>query len=131
MAVLPLGRSPLNRLEVAVAEAKAGRIPVSAMLRVLFASDLVVPSAAPVDADGAGLRPVMFPRADHSAVACFTAFERVRDVEEIAPYALLTPSRAWLPRVADGHGLAVNPGQAIGFEIDPDGLRRAVADFAR
>ena len=104
-------RLPLNRLEVAIGEAKAGRIPVAAMLRLLLRADLVLPSAAPVGPDGAGLRPVMLRRGEAGLVVCFTALERVRGLDEAAPYALHAPARAWLPQVPDGCGLAVNPHQ--------------------
>lgn len=120
---------PLNRLEVAIAEAKAGRIPLADMLAVLLASDLVLPSAAPVAADGAGLRPVLFAREGAEVVACFTGLERLRGLDHLAPYALVAPARAWLPRMGGNRGLAVNPGQPLGFEIDAHGLRRAVSDL--
>lgn len=118
---------PLNRLEVAIVEARAGRLPVSTMLRVLLASELVVPSGAPVEPDGKGLRPVLFDRPNGPVAACFSLMARAEGLERLAPYALYLPARAWIAGMADGCGLVINPGQPFGFEMDADGLRRAVA----
>ena len=99
------------------------------MLRVLATSDLLVPSGTPASPDGTGLQPILFDRDGVPMIACFTAIERVRDVDALATYLIRSAARTWLPNIGTGHGLVINPGQPIGFEIKPEGLRRAVADF--
>ncbi|WP_176473087.1 SseB family protein [Sphingomonas lenta] len=121
--------APSNPLEAAIAEAKAGRLPIAAMLRALADAELLMPSGAPVAADGAGLRPLLFDRNRVPMVACYTAIERVRDVDRLAVWLWQAPARTCLPLVPPDHGLVLNPGQPIGFEIDPAGLRRVLDEF--
>lgn len=117
-----------NPLETAILDAKAHRITMVQMLRALLGAELTVPSGGEVAADGGGFRPVLFDKAGTPMIACFTAPERIEGIEHLAPYALKMPAHAFLRQVPAGHGIVINPGQEIGFEIDADGLQRLLRD---
>lgn len=113
-----------DKIEQAIGEAKAGKRGIDAMLDTLLEGDLVVPSGAAVDPDGAGFQPVLFDRDGVPMVAVFTGTERIGEVGALAKYALSIGARDLLSRVPPGHGVVINPGQDLGFEIDPTGLER-------
>lgn len=119
----------LNTVELAIADAKAGRLAMGEMLRALLDAELAIPSGGEVQPDGSGFLPVVFDRNGTQMVACFTARKRV-DLGKMAPWCLTMKGREFLRRVPDGYGVVVNPGGTLGFEIDPDGLRRMLADLA-
>jgi hypothetical protein len=124
-----ISATPLTRLEVAVAEARGGRLSVAEMMGVLIASDVVLLSAAPARADGTGVRPILFGSDGEPMVACFTALERIGGLEHLAVHALHCSGRAILRDLRADHGLAINPGQPIGFAISAAGRARVVADL--
>lgn len=115
-------------LDRAIAAAQAGRGSVASMLSALLDATLAVPSGDAVEADGRGFRPVLFDRAGVPMVACFTARERIGALAETAPFALEMQGRAFLSRIPSGHGVVVDPGHPLGFEIDPAGLARLLRD---
>lgn len=116
-----------NAIERAIGEAKAGTIGIDAMLDTLLDSALVVPSGSEIGADGTGFQPVLFDRDGTPMVAVFTTPERIGEIGEIAKYALSISAREFVRRVPSGHGVVINPGQDLGFEIDAAGLQRLVA----
>lgn len=120
--------TPFNPLETAILDAKAQRITTAQMLRALLGADLTVPSGGEVAADGSGFRPILFDKAGTPMIACFTAPERIEGINDLAPYALTTPAHAFLRQVPADHGVVINPGQEIGFEIEADGLQRLLRD---
>lgn len=117
-------------IEQAIADARAGRIGVAEMLPLLLDGDLVVPSGGEVRDDGQGFQPVLFDREGVPMIAAFTTLDRVGETAKLAPFALSIKGRAFLALVPADHGVVINPGWPEGFEIDPAGLRRLIADAA-
>ena len=116
-------------LDAAIAAAKEGRVPMDDLLRTLLGSELAIPSAGEVMADGSGFQPILFHKAGVPMVACFSSRDGMRDLADLAPYALMMDGRAFLSRVPQGHGVVVNPGAAEGFDITPEGLARMLASI--
>jgi hypothetical protein len=120
---------PLNALEKELEKAQAGRSLMPAFLRLFVGSDLVVPSGAEIMPDGSCFEPVLFDKDGTQMVACFTAAERIGDVSRLASYYLKVTGGEFLKLIPAGYGLVVNPGQPVGFDVEPGGLRNIVAEF--
>ncbi|MBA3940099.1 MAG: hypothetical protein C0520_02690 [Sphingopyxis sp.] len=99
-------------------------------LRLFSESDVIVPSGSEIMPDGSGFQPVLFDKGGTQMVACFTAMERIGDFSRLAPYCLSINGSEFLQGIPDGYGLVVNPGQSVGFDVTPEGLRQIVVDFA-
>jgi hypothetical protein len=121
--------SPLNDLEIALVEARSGRLLMSGFIKVFVGNDLAVPSGREVMANGDGFQPVLFDKNGVKMVACFTAKERIGRIAGRAPYCLAMKGMEFLRRVPPGYGLVINPGQSVGFDISPDGLSSIVKSF--
>ena len=121
--------TPQNALEQALADGQAGRTSTEGALRVLVESALFVPSRQEVRADGGGLSPLVLEQAGKPYVAVFTSGERARSAAGLAAYCLQVAARWALPQVPAGYGLVINPGFALGLQIDADGVRKIVADL--
>lgn len=63
-------------------------------------------------------------------LAAFTSLELTATVSHQAPIALTMTGRDLMLRMPGGHGLVVNPGHDVGFELFPDAVQ-AVARRAR
>lgn len=122
--------SDAQRIERAIMDAKSGRIGTEAMLDILLDGDLVIPSGAAVEGDGSGFQPVLFDKQGTPMISTFTATEGIGKLAKLAPYALRMSARTVLARIPAGHGVVINPGQEVGFEIDPEGLARLMAGRA-
>ncbi len=120
----------LNNLEVALQKAQAGQLAVPELLAVLMDSEVAVPSATAVLADGSGMQPLMFPKNGVQMLACFTEKNRIGEFSSVAPYCLVLKGRDLLRRVPPGYGLVVNPGTSTGFDVSPHGIAKIVKDFA-
>ena len=121
--------SPINELEIALVEVRSGRLSMPEFMNVFIGSDLSVPSGSEVMANGDGFQPVLFDKNSVKMVACFTAMERLGRIADLAPYCLTIKGMEFLRRVPPGHGLVVNPGQSVGFDISPEGLSIIVKSF--
>jgi hypothetical protein len=121
---------PLNDLEIALVEARGGRLPVQKLLHLMAAADLAVPSAGAVGADGSGFRPLLFPKERVQMLAVFTDKSRVGEYAEMTPYVLQMKGRDLLRRMPPDHGIVVNPGSAVGFDISPEGIAKLVQELA-
>jgi hypothetical protein len=121
---------PVNVLESELEGARAGRSSMPDFLRLFSESDLIVPSGSEIMPDGSGFQPVLFDKGGTEMVACFTAMERIGDFSRLAPYCLSIRGSEFLQRIPAGYGLVVNPGQSVGFDVTPDGLRQIVAELA-
>jgi hypothetical protein len=122
--------SPLNDFEFKLVQAQRGEIGVSDVLASLASAELALPSAGDVQEDWAGFQPLLFSKNGVPMLACFSAKERLADYADMAPFCLLLKGRELLRRIPAGHGLVVNPGQGVGFDVPPEGIVRIVADFA-
>ncbi|MCD9033467.1 SseB family protein [Luteimonas sp. Y-2-2-4F] len=122
--------APLNPLETAIVQARDGRITLGALIDALLDADLVVPSAEPVQADGSRFLPLVFGPPDAPLLGCFSHPGRAAPFAGAAPHGLVMSGRDYAPHVPAGHGLVVNPGHEIGFELTADGVRRIVEHLA-
>lgn len=122
-------KHPETPLEHAIADARAGKLPVVDLLRVFANSPVFVPTATEVLADGSGFQPLTVEKNGAPMVACFTGFDRMGDdARKVAPYCMQIPGGGFLQMIPGGIGLVVNPGSELGFEMSPDGLARFVAE---
>ena len=113
---------PLNALEAAVFDAIARRATMAEFLAVLTASQIVIPSATEVLADGSGLAPLTHMRGEVELVVAFTDPARIGDsLTAQAPYQLQVDA-AWIVKhlaldlglllfAGPDHGLILLPGQ--------------------
>jgi len=62
-------------------------------------------------------------------LALFTDKERVKQVGNIAKYCLVMTGLDVLRRLPLGHGVVVNPGLDVGFELSPEGVVKIVMDM--
>jgi hypothetical protein len=120
---------PLNDFEKALVEARSGRLPVQKLLHMMADADLAVPSAGEVQADGSGFQPLLFPKEQVQMLACFTDKSRIGEYAEMAPYFLLMKGRDLLRRMPPDHGIVVNPGSTVGFDMSPEGIAKIVQEF--
>jgi hypothetical protein len=120
---------PQNELEVALEKAYSKRVPVRDFLPILVKSDVAVPSGSEIKSDGRGFQPLLFDKEHVKMVACFTTMERIGSFVSLAPYCLVIKCGEFLRRVPPEYGVVVNPGQPVGFDMSPEGLRNIVRDF--
>lgn len=100
------------------------------VIGALLRSELVVPSGAAVGPSFEGFVPVLFDRGKTPMLAVFTSLELTAKVSHQARFALTMTGRDLVLRMPGGHGLVVNPGHEVGFELFPDAVQ-AVAQRAR
>lgn len=122
---------PMNDLESMLVRAKNGQVPVSDLIRTLLDSDVVLPSGSEVLADGTGFEPLLFSKEKVQMVACFTDKSRIGEYVIMTPYCLVMKGKDFLRGIPSGHGVVVNPGQEVGFDISPDGVGKVLNDFPR
>ena len=125
----PTRLAPSNPLEVGLAQARDGAMPLPAFLRLLLASELAVPSASEVEADGRGLQPLHFDKDGTTMMAVFSGVERAQVFADVAPYVLQTTGRALLGALGPGIGIVVNPTYDLGFDISPEGIASVLRDY--
>lgn len=119
-------RSPL---ELVLLRARAGEVPVTDLIAELMRGEIVVPSGAEVGADGSGFRPVLYDKDGTPMVGSFSDLALAASVSSLAPYALKLRGTELLRRMPPGHGLVVNPGHDAWFDLSPEGVARALAEF--
>jgi hypothetical protein len=121
---------PLNNLESSLLAAKRTEISIGEFVQKLISSDLVMPTAKEVQADGSEFEPVLFDKNGTKMLALFTDKERVKQVGHIAKYCLVMKGLDVLRRIPLGHGVVVNPGLDVGFELSPEGVVKIVNDMS-
>ncbi|MDF0606911.1 SseB family protein [Neisseriaceae bacterium TC5R-5] len=121
---------PLCDFEQKLTLAQNGKISMPDLLQSFVVAELVVPSATEVVEDGSGLQPLLFPKNEVQMVGCFSDKERIGDFATMVPYYLLMKGKDLLRRLPVGYGLVVNPGQAVGFDISPEGIARVLEEFS-
>lgn len=122
------GFRPLNDFELALEQAQGGHLGVPELMRALLSSELAVPSAEEVMADGSGFSPLLFNKKGVQMLACFSDKSRVSEFADMAPYCLVMQGRELLRRMPPGYGLVINPGLAVGFDMTPDGILRLLSE---
>lgn len=120
---------PMNELESMLVQAKNGQAPVSDLIRALVDSDVALPSRSEVLADGKGFEPLLFSKEKVQMVACFTDKSRIGEYVKMTPYCLVMKGKDFLRGLPSGHGVVINPGQEVGFDISPDGVSEVLNDF--
>jgi len=100
------------------------------VIGALLRSELVVPSGSAVGANFEGFVPVLFDRGGIPMLAVFTSLELAAKVSHQARFALTMTGRDLVLRMPGVHGLVVNPGHEVGFELFPDAVQ-AVARRAQ
>ena len=120
---------PQNALEQMLAEAQAGRVPQDAFLRLLLKSPILIPSRQEVQADGAGLAPVVVTRGGTDFVVVYTSAPRLQGAGQ-APYCLEMAAGSFFTRLPQGYGLVINIGSALGLEIAPHGIENIIKELA-
>ncbi len=113
-----------NTLEDALADGQAGKISTEDFLKTLVKSQVFVPSRQEVQPDGAGLAPLVLEQQGKSFVAVFSSSERAQSAEGQTLYCLQIVCGALLPRLPHGYGLVINPGSALGLQIDAAGVQK-------
>jgi hypothetical protein len=93
------------------------------VIGALLRAELVVPSGGPVGANFEGFVPVLFDRGETPMLAVFSSLERAARVSHQARVALTMTGRDLVLRMPGGHGLVVNPGHEVGFELFPDAVQ--------
>lgn len=121
--------SPLNEFESRGAQAQRGELAIKEVLASLASAELASPSATAVQEDWSGFQPLLFSKSGVSMLACFSAKERLADYVDMAPYCLVIKGAELLRRIPAGHGLVVNPGQPVGFDVSPEGIAQMVTEF--
>lgn len=121
--------TPINSLERELQKAQSGQSSMLDLLRLFSSSNIFVPSGGEVMPDGSGFLPLLFGKEGVQMVACFSAMERISQLAERAPYCLAMKGGEFLRRIPAGYGLVVNPGQSVGFDVGPEGLKRIVRDI--
>ena len=116
--------TPGEALQQLVREGMAGRATGAQVVEALLATELVVPSGAPVGPNFAGFVPVLYDRDGTQMLAVFTTFDRVGQVATLARYALTIVGRELLRIMPPGAGLVLDPGHSEGFELLPDAIAR-------
>lgn len=119
----------LNELESKLVAAKQGRVPVGDFVHQLLSSEIALPTASEVQADGSGFEPVLFDNEGVRMLAAFTARDRVTELGQIAKFCLMIKGADILRRIPKGYGLVVNPGLKVGFEISPQGISEILDEF--
>lgn len=120
---------PQNALEQTMAEAQAGKIPEDTFLRLLLKTPILIPSKQEVQADGAGLAPIVLTRGGTDYVAVYTSPPRLQNIAGQVPYCLEMVASAMLPRLPQGCGLVINVGYTLGLEIAPYGVESIIRDL--
>ncbi len=113
-----------NALEDALADGQAGKTSTEDFLGILVKSQVFVPSRQKVQADGAGLAPLVLEQEGKPFVAIFSSLERAKAAAAPPAYCLQIVCDALLPRLPRGYGLVINPGSALGLQIDADGVQK-------
>jgi len=111
---------PLNALEAALAAALERRATMAEFLAVLAASQIIVPSATEVLADGSGLAPLSQWRQGIELIVVFTDPARIgNSLHAQAPWQLKVDA-AWLIRhLALDRGLLLFAGPERGLMLTP------------
>jgi hypothetical protein len=112
--------TPLNALERAIAEAKAGTISVNAALDIAFDAMLHIPSVAPVQPNGDGFEPLLMNAGLDRLIACFSAPPRLALYRHRASHVFAQSGREFFLRIPPGYGAILNPGYAAQIILTPD-----------
>jgi hypothetical protein len=120
---------PLNDLEHVLVEARNGKRTVRDLIDTLIKSELAVPSASEVMANGSGFEPLLFSKEGMTMLSVFSDKSRIVEFAKMTPYCLIMSGADLLRRIPAGYGLVVNPGSDVGFDIPPAGISQIKTDL--
>lgn len=112
--------TPENPLEIALQDAKNGRLPISKLMRKIVESDLYVSSKSEVLENGDGFQPLLVGDNAHPLVSVFSSLSKTSLHRELAEFALQMKGRDLFRRLPANHGVALNPGYAAQLIISHD-----------
>lgn len=122
-------RSTHNILDKAITDARAGTLPMNAFVRLLVESDLALPSAQIVRANGSGFEPLFFDKEGTGMLVAFSDKTHALQYTQVAPYCLVMKGEDVLRQLPHQYGLVINPGREVGFDISPEGIRKILNDI--
>ncbi len=120
---------PVNAFEEALASANAGTLSPQVFLGIFLSSDVVLPSATELQPDGSGMQPLFFEKDGVGMLSLFSDLSRVESFASKAPYALVLKGLEMLKRLPKEYGIVLNPGQTVGLELHPDGIRQLLSEL--
>lgn len=77
-----------------------------------------------------GFIPLLYDRGGTPMLATYTSLDRARSAAPEAVFALTMTGPDLVLRMPEGHGIVMNPGHDVGFELFPDAVH-ALARRAR
>lgn len=122
--------APQTPIETLLQSAMDGQLPIRDFMRAFVASDVVLRTGSLVTPDGSGFDPLLFDKQGVLHIAVFTHPSRVGIHAQQAEHEVRWRMLDVLRHVPGGHGLVINPGTPLGFEISPAGVGEILKDFA-
>jgi len=116
-------------LEQAISKGQAGEGDMNSVLAEFVNSQVVVPTATDAQESLNDLQPVLFDREGTPMLAAFTHVDMVGEqVKGVAQYTAVLPAAELVQAIPAQTGLVVNPGNAEGFEMLPEGVAQLAGD---
>ena len=119
-------------LEEAIAAGKEGRISSQELVARICESELLSVGRLQDEQDPASFQALVLraPEGESAVAATFTTAARVPEqIREQAPVMVKAGGEATLRSIAQGYGLAINPGSDMGLELAPEGVAAIVAAY--
>ena len=119
----------MNDLERAIEASRRGEMDEVALVGIIAASALVVPTVNEVKQDGSDFMPLIYTNEGVSMMAAFSDKERAKGITSIAKYLLVMNGLEVLHRIPRDLGIVINPSLPIGLELPPNSLSKIRIDF--
>ncbi|MGW9405227.1 SseB family protein [Arthrobacter sp. NPDC055585] len=123
---------PDTELEQAIVDGQAGTISNRDVITAIWNSELLSVGRLTVEDDPASFQALVLKSPEGAApvAATFTDAKRIPPrIRDTAPIMVKASGEATLRSIAPGYGLAINPGNALGLELGPEGVEAVVAAF--
>ena len=119
----------MTELDQLLKSYKAGETSRLDMLAQLVALPIILPSAAEIDAQGAGYEPLLFDRLGTHMVAAFSNEELASKYADSHPYLKAITAGAFIELLKPEFGLVLNPHLETSLEMVPDFLDKLRAQM--
>ena len=119
-------------LEEAIVAGKEGRISSQELVARICESELLSVGRLQDEQDPSSFQALVLkaPEGESAVAATFTTAARVPEqIREQAPVMVKAGGEATLRSIAQGYGLAINPGSDMGLELAPEGVAAIVAAY--
>jgi hypothetical protein len=123
-----------NELEQALADGRAGRLPLADFIKFLLRSPIYVISGSEPKEDGEGFEPFIFPHPEEGdpMISCFTSPQRIGDFAKQAPFMMQVNCAEFLERLPTSKvGVVLNPGETFGFELRSPAIQSLLASIRK